>query len=314
MLLGTIVEITVTDKEKPQQAKADAIKQAFAEIARVENMLSRFKPDSDVSRINSFAQHEPIKVTPETIRLIEKSNEFSQLTNGAFDVTIQPLTEIWGLATKYREDPPKASQITKALNRVGYQNVKVVKNEQSVAFTQPGMSIDLGGIAKGYAVDMAIQVLKKEGIRNALVNAGGDIYCLGQPNQDNKWQIAVQHPRDKNSTLTIIELRDKAIATSGDYQNYIQIKGKRYSHIINPKSGQPCTEVPASVTVLSADCLTADALATSIYVLGPEKGMNLINQLENTEAIIVSFQKGKLGVRVSAGLQQKRLQLSACIR
>jgi len=167
------------------------------------------------------------------------------------------------------------------------------------------MSLDLGGIAKGYAVDKAIVVLRKEGIEAALLNAGGDIYCLGGRDKNKKWRVALQHPRKKNSILTVLELEDMACATSGDYQKYIQIDGRRYSHIINPKSGYPCTDVPASVTVLAEDCASADALATSIFVLGPKKGIDLINRLENTEAIVVSLQEEKLDILLSRGLKGK---------
>lgn len=308
--LGTIVEITVADKDKPRKTIDNAIEKAFREIKRTEDTFSRFKSHSEISRINSFAQQEPTRVTPETIELIEKSIEFSQLTDGAFDITVRPLIEAWGIEDRNRKYVPEAIQLKRALEKVGYQNIRIIKEKQSVFLTRPGMSLDLGGIAKGYAVDKAIQSLREEGIKNALVNAGGDIYALGERSMRQKWQIALQHPRKRNASLTVIELKDAACATSGDYQRYIKVADSRFSHIVNPKTGQPCSDLPASVTVLSKDCLTADALATAIFVLGPEKGIDLINRLEGIEAVIVSVHNDKLEILLSQGLKE-RLQFSS---
>ncbi len=303
--LGTIVEITVADKDKPRGIVNRAIKKAFTEIERIDDLLSRFKSESDIGRINADAYNRPTKVSPETISLIEKSIMFSQLSDGAFDITISPLMEIWGFEEKHKKHIPTAEQLKQALDKVGYQNIDIIKEEQSVFLAQPAMSLDLGGIAKGYAVDRAIAVLKQEGIESALVNAGGDIYALGGRDKDKKWQIAVQRPRKKDTILTVLEIEDRAVVTSGDYQKYIEIDGRRYSHIINPKSGYPCSEVPASVTVLTEDCVSADALATALFVLGPQEGIGLVNQLENTEAIVVSSQEEKLDILLSRGLKGK---------
>lgn len=308
--LGTIVEITVADQDKSIDAINSAIKKAFAEIGRVEALLSRFNPESDISKINSIAWIRPVKVSPETIALLEKSIMFSGLTDGAFDITVYPLMKLWGFVGKDKPGIPEPEQLKEALGKVGYQNINILKQEQSVFLGLEGMSLDLGGIAKGYAVDRAIAVLRQEGIRNALVNAGGDIYALGNRfDKDSlrRWRIAVQHPRKSNAILTTLEIQDKAVATSGDYQKYIEIEGRRFSHIINPDTGFPVEGVPCSVTVLAEDCLTADALATSVFILGPGRGVDLINQLKNTEVIVVGLgDGGKLDISVSRGLKKLR--------
>lgn len=314
-LLGTIIEITVADKDKPRQFVYQAIEKAFAEIERVDNLLSRFNPGSDISRINATGSVRPIKVSLETIKLIEKSVEFSRLTRGAFDITVGPLVETWAIKEKHKRRLPSPEQVRAALNKVGYQNIDIIKTRQSVFLVHPAMSLDLGGIAKGYAVDRAIAVLREEGIRNALVNAGGDVYALGMRGEAKKWRVAVQHPRRRKAVLAVLEPEDMALATSGDYQKYIEIDGRRYSHIINPRTGAPCEDAPASVTVLAEDCLSADALATSIFVLGPQEGISLVNRLENTEAIVASLSEdkpspcgqelGKLDILLSQGLQGK---------
>lgn len=309
--LGTIVEITVADKDMPRRVATQAIEKAFAEIKRVEDLLSKFKSESDISRINANAYIRPTKVSSETITLLEKTILFSQLTNGAFDITVSPLMQAWGMRDKQKKRyRPSEKELKEALDRVGYQNIDIIKQKQTVFLTHPGTSLDLGGIAKGYAVDKAIAVLREKGIKNALINAGGDIYAMGTRDEQKKWRVALQHPRKEGVTLTVLELKDKACATSGDYERYVEIEGNRYSHIINPKSGQPCTAAPASVTVLAEDCLGADALATSIFVLGPEAGVNLINQLKNTEAIVAGLQEGKPCLPAAQGQDKLNILLS----
>lgn len=303
--LGTIVEITVADQDKPHKIVKGAMEKAFAEIRRIENTLSKFNPQSDISRINVRAYTQPVEASPETIRLIKKSIVLSQLTDGAFDITILPLMEIWSFSAKDKQPLPETEPLKLALSKVGYQNIKIANQEKAVFLTQQGMALDLGGIAKGYAVDRAVAVLKQEGLKNVLVNAGGDIYALGRHSGNKSWRIAVQHPRKQEAILAVLELQDRAIATSGDYQKYVENSATRYSHIINPKTGYPCQDLPASVTVLAEDCCTADALATAIFVLGPEKGIELVNRLEGTEAIVVSVEGRELATLVSQGIEGK---------
>jgi thiamine biosynthesis lipoprotein len=281
--LGTFVEITVADKDKSPRFIHRAIKKAFLEIERIEGLLSKYKTNSDVSRINNYSGRGTTEVNPETITVIARSLEFSRLTKGAFDVTVQPM----------------------AAQRAGFTNIKINEQDKSVFLAKPEMTLDLGGIAKGYAVDKAVAILKEERIKSALVNAGGDIYAFGSPQESRSWQTALQHPRKSDAVLTVLEIQDKAIATSGDYQRYVEISGRRYSHIIDPRTGYPCAEIPASVTVLAADCLSADALATSLFVLGPQKGIALVNRLKNTEAIVVSIEQDKLDILLSRGLEGK---------
>jgi thiamine biosynthesis lipoprotein len=305
--LGTLVEITVADQDKSREIINTAIEKAFAEIERVEALLSRFDSRSEISQINVHSGIQPVKVSIETIRLIEQSIAFSRLTAGAFDITIYPLLEIWGMAQgSSPQHIPTTEQIREALDRVGYQYIKISRQQQTVFLTQPAMSLDLGAIAKGYAVDRAVAILRHEGIQHALVNAGGDVYAMGNKNKAKKWRVAIQHPRKENTFLATLELSNKAAATSGDYQQYIEIDGKRYSHIINPKTGLPVENSPCSVTVLAQDCTTSDALATSLFVLGPKKGIDLVNQREDTEAIVVSCQqRNNLDIVVSQGLKEK---------
>ncbi|MFC1699793.1 FAD:protein FMN transferase [Candidatus Omnitrophota bacterium] len=307
VLLGTVVEITVADKDKSRQLIDQAIKGAFSEIERVENLLSRFKSQSEISQINTKGEFEPVQVSPETIALIESSVEFSRQTNGAFDITILPLAQAWGFNQK-EKDLPGQLLLQQARSKVGYKNIKIDSLSQSVYLAHPGMKLDLGAIAKGYAVDQAVAVLKAADIDNALVNAGGDIYALGRPEKSRKWQVAVQHPRKKNVQLTVLEIENMAVATSGDYENFIEYSGERFGHIIDPKTGASSAAGPLSVTVLSPDCLQADALATSIFLLSPDQGLKLVAELDNTEVLIASFSNQDQGEQLdlisSPGLNQ----------
>lgn len=304
--LGTIVEITVTDKGKPRQHISEAINEAFDEITRIERTLSKYNPESEISQINSFAHIYPVRVSAETLDIIEKSKKFSYLTNGKFDITIEPLLKLWDYAVKHKDRIPTQEKIHDALQIIGSNNIEIDWQEQSVALPDKEISLALGGIAKGYAVDRAIQTLKFNGIENALVNAGGDIYALGRRSANEKWRVALQHPRKEHETLEVLELENQAIATSGDYQRYFEVNGNRYSHIIDPETGYPCENVPASVTIIASDCLSADALATAVFVMGAEKGIELINSLDHTEAIVVTVENNTLIFLTSSGLEERK--------
>jgi thiamine biosynthesis lipoprotein len=303
--LGTVVEIMVADEDKSQRNINAAIGKAFSEIKRIEGLISKFDFQSDISWINARGCVEPAKVNPETINLIENSIKFSQLTDGAFDITARPLIELWGFEGTPGENMPTALELAETLEKVGYKNIKLNRQENVVSLTRPEMSLDLGAIGKGYAVDRAAAVLRQEGIKSALVNAGGDIYCLGRRSKTEKWEIAVRHPRKKEGVLALLELEDQAVATSGDYEKYFMIKGKRYSHIIDPRTGYPCASTPAGVTVLADSCFAADALATSILVLGGIKGIELVNHIEKTEAVAVDVDKGKSNIFFSKGFKKQ---------
>jgi len=271
MMMGTIVEVVSSD--------AQAAELVFSEIARIENLLSRYKEESEISRLNSQGR---IEASPETLYLFERSGEFWQATQGAFDITVGPLLARWGFyARGFRI--PDDSGIEEARRLIGFDKIKISDN--IIEFEKEGMQVDLGGIAKGYAVDSAVKKLKQAGIKSALINAGGDIYCLGDKD-GSPWRIAVKAGRDSGFT-DYLELKDKAVATSGDYEQYFFIGGKQYSHILDPRSGRPADSGISSVSVIAADCLTADALATSIFVLGEKEGRELARRF-NVEVKIYS--------------------------
>ena len=284
LLMGTVVEITVQHKD-PAVAKK-VIQHAFDEGRRIENLLSIYKKESEISMVNLKAGLEEVKVSGDSLYLIEKALYYSELSDGAFDITVGPLIELWGFGGGEKRVPEK-TQIEKALPLVNYRNVSINREKSTVKLEKPGMKIDLGGIAKGYAVDRMIGILKRDGIKEAIVNAGGDIYALGNPAGKSGWHIGIRNPRNDSDTIDavidVIKVENKAIATSGDYEKFFFEGGKRYSHIIDPRTGVPASGV-TSVTVTAETATEADALATTLFVLGEEEGKKLIKQLENVEA------------------------------
>jgi thiamine biosynthesis lipoprotein len=279
--MGTVIEITLIADDEEAANKASL--QAFQEIKRIETLMSPWLDSSDVTRINRSAGKERVKVSPETFEVIQKAQEISELSKGGFDITVGPLTELWRKARE-KKIPPPVEDVKEKLGLVNFKNIEM-DQDGKVFLKKKDMAIDLGGIAKGYAVDRAFELLKSLGYRNLIVNAGGDLRVGGLKN-DQPWSIGIQNPRESKKILARISASDTAIATSGDYEKYFIYQGKRYHHIFNPKDGFP-TEGYQSVTIIAKDCITADGLATAVFVLGAEKGYSLCQKLEGVDCIIV---------------------------
>jgi thiamine biosynthesis lipoprotein len=245
--------------------------------------MSPWIESSDVSRINRSAGNDGVRVSPETVEVIKRAQEGSKLSDGAFDITVGPLVQLWRKARE-RGMPPEMEEVKETLNLVNFTNLKTHYGGK-VSLRKKGMNIDLGGIAKGYAVDRAFELLKGLGYRNLVVNAGGDLR-VGGSKPEGPWSIGIQHPRDPEKIIARISLSDTAVATSGDYEKFFIHQGKRYHHILNPKNGFPAKGCQ-SVTILHKEGITADALATAIFVLGPEKGYALCQKLEGVDCLIV---------------------------
>jgi len=298
-LLGTLVEIEAPDD--------GAITAAFQEIARVER-LTATEGEGELARLNREAQGRPVKVSDELFALLERARRYKELTAGKFDISLGRLVDLWGFgegATKAPSQVPSAGEIARLLKG---REIVLDKAKRMVQLG-PNAELDLGGIAKGYAVDRAIQVLKDYGVKAALVNAGGDIRIYGmRPGRffsRRPFRIAIQHPRDEAKILGIVKLSgDRAIATSGDYERYFIQDGVRYHHILDPATGRPARGC-ISVTITAPTALEADALATGVFVLGPQRGLELIERLPEVEGIIVD-PEGK--IYKSSGLADLELR------
>lgn len=305
-LMSTIVEITAVGSEQNCQ---QAMEQAFEEIERIDRLMNVYNADSEISRINNSAGKSSVQVSSDTLEVINQSLRISSLTGGAFDITILPLMELWEFGEKMEENDlkrvPSDNEIQEKLKLVDYRKVAIDAAHSAVMLSSPGRRLDVGGIAKGYAVDKVVQTLKTAGIRSALVNAGGDIYAMGSPPDKDSWKVGIQHPRRRAELLGTLELKDKAVATSGDYENFFEVNGKRYCHIMNPRTGRPVEGI-MSVTIVAETTTEADALATSVFPLGADDGMKLIEKMDGVDGIIITGNnESDMKILISSGLKDK---------
>ncbi len=259
----------------------------------VNQQMSTYIPTSEISRFNKMKSKKVVEVSNGFYEVLAKSVEIHQLTDGAFDITVHPLVQLWGFGNKQaRLTPPKDVKISETLKRIGTQKL-LIKNDGIIAKTETDLEVDLSAIAKGYGVDCLIELLQSLNFQNVMVEIGGEVRCVGHNSSGDKWRIGIEYPSSEHlpnqRLLDIVKFNSKAMATSGDYRNFFDFDGKRFSHTINPKTGYPVNNNVVSVTVISDFCMTADALATAVMVMGKEEGLQFIESIENTECSIVEF-------------------------
>lgn len=294
LVMDTVVTVTAYGRAAP-----DAVERVMSEFARFDALWNRFDPSSEVSRINANAGREPVKVHEDTRFIIKKSLVHSELSGGAFDITIGPLVDLWGF-TRGERRVPASDEIRRAQELVDYRDVVVDDAAGTVFLRRPGMSLDLGAVAKGYATDRAAAILKSHGITQALINAGGNVYAIGSKPDRTNWTIGVQHPRRPGQLIASMRLIDMSAVTSGDYERFFEVGGVRYHHIIDPSTGSPARGGLTAITVVSRDSAEADMLSTSVFILGKSKGIELIRRIGGTEAVFV--EEGNI-VTITDGLK-----------
>ena len=293
LLMGTVVEIiALGDKREPLE---EAVTEAFRAMGRIEELMSASLPHSDVARLNTAAA--TVEVTPETAAVLALGQQVAVASGGAFDMTLGRLKTIWGIE-EAEPHIPSAEEIAAALADIGPRALHLEGNR--VGKQASALRIDLGGIAKGFAVDRAIEVLRRAGVAHASVNAGGDIRLLGD-HLGRPWRIGIQHPRNTQALLATLELEQVAVVTSGDYERFFEREGVRYHHLFDPRSGHPAA-LCQSVTVLAPTAAEADALATAAFVLGPEAGLRFVESWPRAEALLVAADGS---VTLSAGLKDR---------
>ncbi len=297
-LMGTIVSVTVlTPDAELGRAAIDA---AFDEIARIEAATTRYSEDSEISRLNARVDgFTGERVSREVAEVVARSLAVARTSSGAFDITVAPLVDLWTFPEGDYALPDE-SYIRAALRTVDWRAVQVDVVESTLT-ALPGTELDLAGVAKGYAVDRAVAVLRRAGIATGVVDAGGDVGFVGTPPDANGWRVGIKHPR-ADGLMGVVLVDGGSVATSGDYQNYFLMDGVRYHHILDPSTGYPARGV-MSVTVAAELAVDADALATAVFVLGPDEGMALIERTAGAEALMVAGEGDSLGnVLLSSGL------------
>jgi len=282
-LMGTVWNIEVVDQGRPDQARA-AVEKAYAELERIDRLMSEWKPESPISQVNAAAGQHPVEVPPELREMLERSIRYSIATAGTFDVTWRGMGNIWHFDDAFQ--PPTKQAVEAARLRVNYRAIQIDGNR---IFLPSGMSIGLGGIAKGYAVDRAAEVLTGYGFPDSLVDGGGDVMLsgtrLGEP-----WTIGIQDPRQGHGTIFgVMRLSNCALVTSGDYERFRIVNGVRYHHIIDPRTGYPA-DASISVSVLSRTAEQGVVLAKGVFILGPDRGMALARQ-QGIEALLIDPQE-----------------------
>ena len=294
LAMGTVVRIALYADED----RADELFElATSEIDRIDSLMSRHSEASEVSRIGRLAADSSVSVSPDMARVVERSLRLSHLSGGAFDPTVGSLTRLWGFPDARR--PPAAGQIDSALALVGHGHLDL--SGGLLRFHLPGMRLDLGAAAKGYAVDRAVHMLESAGVSAGLVEAGGDIRFWGDKPDGRDWQFGVQHPRQSDLLIVVDGLESRALATSGDYEQVFEYEGRRYHHLLDPVTGYPAGR-SVSATVWAETAMDADILATAAFVMGPDAAVQLVEAMPNTETLVFFMDGDQLERRTTTGL------------
>jgi len=275
-------------------------------LEEINESMSTYRKDSEISRFNALKiTGQRFKISMDFAQVIMESKKLYRLTGGAWDGSIYPLINLWGFGISERKNliPPK-DEIARFLRDVGFDKIDLVDGRYLLK-KKASISIDLASIAKGYAVDKVAELIRKEDVENFLVEIGGEVYASGIRKDDKQWRIGINRPRKESpydEIYKIVRLKDKAFATSGDYRKFFEVKGKRYSHILNPKTGYPAANGVVSVSIVASTCAFADGLATAVMVMGRKKGLELVNRLDGTEClVVVQDKKGSFKDFASSG-------------
>lgn len=285
-IMDTVINVRVYAQS--QRQGEEAIDQVLSLMEELEGELSRHIPGSPVDEINRRAGREPVEVPDSVLYVVEQALETAGETGGAFDITVAPLLDLWAFGTEHARIPAEG-EIRERLPYVDYTGVQVDRAAGRVFLPREGMSIDLGGVAKGYVVDRSILALKDMGFESAYLDAGGDIRVMGEKPDGTPWRIGIRHPRDRTKIYAVLSLGpDLAVVTSGDYQRFFEEAGRRYHHILDPETGYPAEEGVISATVIASDTITADILSTAFVVLGVAESLEIAERMPGVEAVLIT--------------------------
>jgi thiamine biosynthesis lipoprotein len=282
-LLGTICSIALYEKG------SDAILDGAFDIVRdIDSKMSIRQEKSEINRVNAASGSSPLTISADTFWVIKSGVEFAELSQGRFDITVGPLVALWGIGTQEARIPNQG-EIDKALALTGIEKLVLQEEEKKVLLKEPGMKLDLGGIAKGYAADAVAGYLKSQGVTRAIIDFGGNIFVLGSKAGNKPWRVGIQHPEKKRGAyIGIIPLSNKAVVTSGKYERFFEAGGKRYHHILDTSTGYPVVNNLSSVTLVADDSMTADAMSTAVFAAGLTEGFKMVEACEGIEAVLVT--------------------------
>ena len=283
LLMGTVVTVSLYDKQ--DQAILDKV---FAKVKELESILSINEAGTLVDKINEEAGINPVKVDDDTYTIIKKGIEYSELSNGLFDITVGPIVKLWSIGLPEAKVPTQA-EIDEKLPLIGYNDIELNDEDKTVYLKRKDMIIDLGGIAKGYTADVISNILTEEGVKSAIIDLGGNIFAHGKKVNGDDWRIGIQDPySDRGDKVGVITVSNKSVVTSGIYERYIEKDGVKYHHILSPLTGYPYENEIAGITIVSDKSVDGDALSTSVFAMGVEEGMNFVNSIEGIDAIFIT--------------------------
>jgi thiamine biosynthesis lipoprotein len=297
-VLDTVMSIHIRNDSAYNSDKL--VSTILSEIKRLDRIFNVHNSVSEAYRLNQNAFRQEVPVSAELLECIRLALYYSELSQGAFDPTLLPFKKIWNFSGNSLKAVPNEADIQSALKNIGYQNVRVTGNR--VRFLKKELALDLGGIAKGYIIDKVVALLKTAGVRNALINIGGDVFALGNKIKE-KWRIGIQHPRDNDKLVSLLATQDAAVVTSGDYERFAIINGKRYHHIIHPSTGYPADGC-ISVSVIAEKAVIADALSTTFFVMGVKKSFELVKKIPHVEFQIIDIRNGELKIWQTPGFKR----------
>lgn len=293
--MGTVItqEVYGANSQKTSE-------EVITKIKYLEALMTINAPGGDVNKLNENAGKWYVELNPETVSVLKSTRKISELSGGAFDVTVGPVVKSWGIGTDKPQIPTDAT-LKKLVSLIGYADVHLDEASNRASLQRPGQIVDLGGIAKGYAGDVAKEIYKKNGNKSAFINLGGNVVVLGNKPDGSAWSIGIQNPRSETGEIVgVVHVSDKAVVTSGDYQRYFEKDGKRYSHIMDTHTGYPAESGLMSVTIIASSSIEADGLSTATFVLGLDKGLDLVKRYGQAEAIFITTDKK---IYVTKGLQ-----------
>lgn len=281
--MGTVVKVKV------YSSKAESIvKTALGLLDKLEEKLSAHIKSSEISKINEMAGKRAVKVSNDTYNVVSKAVEYAELSQGRFDPTIGPVVDLWGIGTK-EQNIPNGKELGKKKKLVNYKQVRLYPEAKKVKLMKEGMKLDVGGIAKGYAADKVIDLFKEKGVPKAFISLGGNVSVLGTKADGSAWKVGIQDPKEgRGKVMASVELKNKTVVTSGNYERYFMKNGVRYHHILNPNTGRPARNGVISSTIVADSSFDADALSTVVYIMGVKEGLKLINDLADVQALIVT--------------------------